>query len=100
MLSRERVIRLLQQQQGYLAEEYGVKWLGLFGSFARNEADENSDVDLLVRFSRDNDLLTVIELERELSEQLERHVDLLTEPAISPHLKDYILNDLRIIYET
>lgn len=75
-----------------------VKMLGVFGSMARGESTEGSDVDLLVRFSRRKGLLAMVRLEREMSEAIGKNVDLLTEPAISPYIRDHILNDLVVIY--
>ena len=76
-----------------------VSLIGVFGSVARGEATEKSDIDLLVRFSGRKSLLALVRLERELSAALNRKVDLLTEPAISPYLRDGILHDLQVIYE-
>jgi len=75
-----------------------ITQLCLFGSFAHGEAREDSDVDLLVRFSRPKSLLTVVSIQRQLSDVLGRPVDLVTEPAISPYLRDRILNDLQVVY--
>jgi len=76
-----------------------VAMLGVFGSMARGEATGQSDVDLLVRFSRRKSLLALVRLEREVSEALGRRVDLLTEAAISPYLRDEIKRQLQVIYE-
>lgn len=76
-----------------------VAEVGVFGSFARGEADEQSDIDLLVRFSSRKSLLDVVALERQLSTALGRKVDLLTEGAISPYLREGIMRDLKVIYE-
>ena len=76
-----------------------VSMLGIFGSVARGEATAQSDVDLLVEFSKRQSLLSVISLERQLSGALGRKVDLLTEAALSPYLRSRILRDLRVIYE-
>ncbi|MFN0112094.1 MAG: nucleotidyltransferase family protein [Blastocatellia bacterium] len=78
-----------------------VSKVGVFGSMARGEANEESDIDLLVDFSRRGiTLLDVVRIERELSEALGRKVDLVTEGAISPYLRERILADLKVIYET
>jgi uncharacterized protein len=77
-----------------------VSMIGIFGSTARGEASASSDLDLLVRFARPKSLLALVRLERSLSEVLGRKVDLLTESAISPYLKDRILNELMVIYGT
>ncbi len=81
-----------------LCEENDVDMLGVFGSVARGEETVDSDIDILVRFSKRTGLLSLIRLERELSGALGREVDLLTEKAISPYLREQILADLRVLY--
>jgi predicted nucleotidyltransferase len=73
--------------------------IGIFGSTARVEATESSDIDLVVKLSKPKSLLSLVRLERNLSEALGKKVDLLTEGAISPYLKDRILKELMVIYE-
>ena len=77
-----------------------VTMLGLFGSTARGEATSTSDIDLLVRFSKPKSLVGVISLEQQLTALLGREVDLLTESALSPYLRERILHDLRVVYAT
>jgi predicted nucleotidyltransferase len=72
--------------------------LGVFGSMARGDATEHSDVDLLVRFSRRKSLLELVRIEREVSMALGRNVDMLTEASISPYLRDRVKRELRTIY--
>ena len=76
-----------------------VAMVGVFGSSVRGEASEGSDIDLLVRFDKRKSLLEAVRLERELSTALGRKVDLLTETAISPYIRDRILGELQVIYE-
>ena len=73
--------------------------VGVFGSIARGEDTLTSDIDLLVKFSRRKSLLDIVKLERELSIRLGKKVDLLTEAAISPYMRDKILSELKVIYE-
>jgi hypothetical protein len=82
-----------------LCRENNITKIGIFGSVARGDATEKSDIDLLVQFSESKSLLTHIRLERELSRLLKRKVDLLTEEAISPYLRDIIKSDLQVLYE-
>lgn len=77
-----------------------VAMIGVFGSQARGEANDQSDIDLLVRFSERKSLIALIALERQISEALEIKVDLLTEASLSPYLRARILDDLQVIYET
>lgn len=51
MLTKERVVRLLQEQTAYLANEFGVRRIGLFGSASRGQSTEASDIDLVVQFN-------------------------------------------------
>ena len=82
-----------------ICQQNNVTRLGVFGSMARGEATDQSDIDLLVEFSGRKSLLGMVALERQLSTAIGRKVDLLTEAALSPYLRDRILRDLRVIYE-
>lgn len=73
--------------------------LSLFGSYARGDYSPQSDVDILVRFSKPKSLLELVRVERELSNRIGKHVDLVTEDAVSPYLKESIKSNLKIIYE-
>lgn len=81
-----------------VCRKYGVDSLFVFGSFARDEAQHDSDIDLLVSFSRRVSLLRMVALERELSQLLGREVDLQTEAALSPYLRDRILKERQMVY--
>lgn len=80
--------------------QHDVARAGIFGSFARGEATDQSDIDFLVEFSKKKSLLQLVAFERELSHALGRKVDVQTKAAISPYLRDRILQDLRIVYES
>jgi len=81
-----------------ICKENDVALLGVFGSMARGEATDKSDIDLLVKFSKRKGLLSVVKLEREISEAMGRKVDLLTEAAISPYIRQNIIQDLVVLY--
>jgi len=83
-----------------VCDKNDVAMLGIFGSVARGEANEQSDIDLLVRFSERKSLLALIRLERELAQALGKEVDLQTEAGLSPYLRERILRDLKVIYGT
>lgn len=82
-----------------ICRENDVSKVGVFGSMARGEASAQSDVDLLVEFSKRKSLLALVALERKISSAIGRKVDLLTEAALSPYLRERILGDLQVIYE-
>jgi len=76
-----------------------VHKLCLFGSMARGEAKQNSGIDLLIKFTKRKSLLDMVLLENELCEKTGRKIDLLTESAISPYLKERINSEAVVIYE-
>ena len=80
---------LLRAQLPYLAQEYGVRRIGMFGSFARNQVNDHSDVDLVVEFGQPIGL-RFVDLSDYLERILQRPVDLLTPSGIhsirAPHL--------------
>jgi hypothetical protein len=80
-------------------EGHGISRLRLFGSFARGEETSQSDLDLIADFSAPVGLFEVIRIERELSDLLGVRVDLLTEGAISPYIKERIADDIQVLYE-
>ena len=81
-----------------ICRQNDVSMIGIFGSLARGEAQKKSDIDLIVRFSKRKSLLSMVRLERELSEALDRKVDLLTEAAISPYMRESVLKELKVVY--
>jgi uncharacterized protein len=82
-----------------LCQRHGVRRLRLFGSFSRGEESDESDVDLLAEFMERKSLLDLVRIEREFSEALGRNVDLVTEGALSPYLRDRVLREARLVYE-
>jgi len=73
--------------------------LGIFGSFARNEQNSKSDIDLLVKFKETPSLLQLIKIENDLSIKLGVKVDLVTDGSIkNRRIKAQIEKDLKIIY--
>ena len=74
----------------------------LFGSFARGDETENSDVDILVRFDRTTThigLFTYGRIHRELEEKLGRKVDLVEEGTLRPAIQKAANRDIKMIYE-
>ncbi len=90
--SRDQILEALASQRP-LFERFGVSSVALFGSLARGEATEDSDIDLLVEFSKPIGLLQFVALKRVLGEVLGRPVDLVTRNALRPQLRDQILRE-------
>lgn len=76
MRTRHDYITLLRQYAKAKAEVYGIMKIGIFGSVARNEQTEDSDVDICVEISKP-DLFTMVHIKDELQELFERPVDIV-----------------------
>ncbi|HDR51177.1 MAG TPA: hypothetical protein ENN90_06085 [Mariniphaga anaerophila] len=95
MLTSGEILTFLRNNKLTLKNKYFVTEIGLFGSFARDEQNENSDIDFLVIFEPDTpDLYSV---EKELKEYLKNHfnreVDISAKKWINPVFKPLILKE-------
>ena len=80
--------------------DYKPERIGLFGSYARGENTEESDIDILIRFQKTLKLFQLGRIENELSELIGRKVDLVTEGAIrNERIRRSIQQDLQVIFE-
>lgn len=89
--SLQQIKQIIATHARPLQEEFGVQKLGVFGSFARNDQTERSDIDILVEFSQSPSLFKFLKLEETLSALLGRKVDLVTKKALKPAIKDDVL---------
>lgn len=99
MADRERIRDVVLEA----LRPYGVRRISLFGSTARGEETPESDIDVLVLFEEPRrkplSLLTWVRIERELGERLGRKVELVSEKALSRHIRPIIEKDLVVLYE-
>jgi uncharacterized protein len=77
------------------SKQHGARNVRVFGSFARGAQRGASDIDLLVEMEQGRTLLDLIALERSLGRRLGRHIDVITERSLSPHLRERILAEAR-----
>jgi predicted nucleotidyltransferase len=93
-MKQEAVLQILRQKKAEMAERFGVQSLALFGSVARDEANANSDVDLLVEFNRPVGYFGLFALQDYLEQLLGCPVDLGTLDSLKPHLREQIQGEL------
>lgn len=99
-MTLEQVRELFQTAElQELCRQNGVARLSVFGSTARNEATEQSDLDLLISFSKRIGLWEFTAFEDKLAEATKHKVDLVSEGALNLHRSESILRDLQVIYE-
>jgi hypothetical protein len=91
MESKTDILNKLRELKPILSKEYAVKRIGLFGSFADNIADENSDIDLLVELNKPIGW-KFFSLEIYLEKVFGRKIDLVTKNALKEQIKNDILN--------
>jgi predicted nucleotidyltransferase len=94
-LSKEKIFEILKLHKQQI-EKFGVKKIGLFGSYVRGENTKDSDLDFLVEFEEGAKTFdNFIELAFLLEDLFEKKVDLLTPESMSPYLKPYILKEVQ-----
>lgn len=93
-MDRSTVLRLLSEHREQVRERFGARHLALFGSAARDELRENSDVDVLVEFEGPATFDRYMDLKFFLQTILGRPVDLVTRNAVKPRMLPMIEKDL------
>jgi predicted nucleotidyltransferase len=76
-----------------VAMRHGARDVRVFGSLARGEGSEGSDLDLLVKLGEGRSLLDLVGLKQDLEDLLHRPVDVVTEKALSPYLREHVLSE-------
>ena len=89
-MKRNNALALLRTIKPILAQQFGVTQLALFGSTARDEARDNSDLDILVSFDGPATSARYFGVQFNLEDQLGCTVDLVTEKALRPELRPFI----------
>lgn len=89
-MSRDEVLALLRAHKATLARRFGVADLALFGSYARDRADDGSDVDILVRFDGRATSKRYFGTQFYIEDLLGRSVDLVTDDALRRELRPYV----------
>jgi hypothetical protein len=82
-----------------ICKENDIQYLGLFGSYARNEARQDSDIDLLVEFRTIKSFFELARIKKTLEKTLDKKVDLVLKKSLKDSLKPFIYQDLQPLYE-
>ncbi len=93
MKSKQETLKNLKHHLPHLREKFKVKSIAIFGSYAREEQTEKSDIDMLVEFEAPVGFFKFIELEDYLSEKIGVKVDLVTPDALKPLIKSQIMEE-------
>ncbi len=77
-----------------LSDKFPISEIGFFGSYARNEQRDDSDLDVLVTFEEPVTLFDLVRLENELTSELGVDVDLVTRDSLKPQVESRVQNDV------
>lgn len=102
MLNRARMtaaklVHAKREQVLSLAKEHGAYNVRIFGSIARGDDREDSDIDLLIDFESDRSLLDYVGLQQDLQELLGKRVELAQPTALHPLIRDQILDEAQAL---
>lgn len=89
--------KIIQNNKKELKEKYGLREIGIFGSYIRGEQDKNSDIDILVEVERPMGFVKFIRLENHLSQILGIKADLVTKKALKPYIGRRILQEVQYV---
>ncbi len=93
-MTRDDIIRALRAHEHEMHQRFRVQSLSLFGSAARDQLRDDSDVDLLVEFHGPHTFDAYFGLKSFIEDMLGRSVDLVTQPMLKPRLKQNVSADL------
>ncbi len=91
-MTKEYILDFLRENRELLEQKYSVTKIGLFGSYSRGEANENSDIDLLVEMPSSFDLY--YDFKEFLEEKLDKKIDVGFEKSLRPFIKKSITKDI------
>lgn len=93
-MNRDELLQTLREHKPVLQERFGVTSLSLFGSFARDEGRDDSDVDVLVEYNGPATSKSFFGVQFYLEDLLGRRVDLVTNKALRKEFRPYVERDL------
>lgn len=88
----------IQQKIEPVLRSHGVTKASVFGSYARGDAGEDSDVDICVRLGKPMGLVAYVRFVEQIESALQKKVDVVTEKSISKYMRPFIETDLKTIY--
>ncbi len=99
MLTKEKITEIIRDKYSFLSSEYGIKRIGLFGSYAKDEQIEDSDIDIIAEFEKPIGL-KFVEFTEYLENILEKKIDVLTPEGLKSITVNRVAEDIEksVIY--
>lgn len=96
-MNRSEILKILELYKNENSEKYGIKKIGIFGSYARDLATANSDIDIVIE-TQEPDLYTLVHIKEELEKLFNRSVDIVrNREKMNPYLKKRIEKDAQYV---
>jgi hypothetical protein len=97
-MTKENIIQTIKLNKGQFLN-FHIRKIGLFGSFVRNQANDDSDIDFLIDFDKNSQttLSDLIKIEEMLESLFNRKIDLALLRKLKPHISKNILNEVEYI---
>lgn len=96
-MKTDEILAVIRSLSESIRKDYHAEVVGIFGSFARGEEKESSDIDVLVDFHDEADIFDFVGLSFFLEEKLGRKVDVVPRDTVRPELKEIILKETVLI---
>jgi hypothetical protein len=98
MTTKENIMSAIKSSEREISR-YGIKSIGLFGSYARDEQSENSDIDILIDFEPDKENFDNYMAVYDIIEKLfkNQRVEIVTKNGLSPYIGPKILNEVKYV---
>ena len=96
-MGKNEIIDIIKSNKSEMEFRYGVRRVGLFGSYVKGRQRKKSDIDILVAFNRDIDLFDFLDLREYLEARLHAKVDLVMESALRPAIGKRILAEIEYV---
>jgi len=92
-MTKEQILKKLKDMNSEISRKYSARVAGIFGSYVRDAAHPESDLDVLVDFNENANLLDFVGIAQLLEEQLALTVDVVPIDSIRPEIRDQILTE-------
>jgi len=97
-MDKEYILQYLKKHKSRFIKQYGVLKIGLFGSFAKDLQQKDSDIDIAIEMAKDKkNLKNFFAFKRELEEIFKRRVDLGIESSLKPLIKEHIKKEINYV---
>ncbi len=96
-MKRDDILAILREFKRDYAEKYGILEIGVFGSTARDEASEDSDVDICIK-TRTPNPFALVHIKEDIEQMVQKHVDIVrVREKMNPYLRERIKKECRYV---